>query len=163
MTEPATPAKRDPEQVKTLFLYGVFVFALILQLMPSLTLQMLSLLIFAFAVVIIYILKHGAVQDGLLHNHATYLARTFWIWSFLMTAGTMIASFLIYQQHDMQAWMGIAQDLLEHETDSTYYKSMAIYFVAGMAPGLLYLTYRLVKGMHRALNGYRLAKPKSWI
>jgi|GEM_PF-5872703 uncharacterized membrane protein len=162
MTEPMTPEKRDPEQTKTLALYGVFIVALILQVMPSLTLQVLSLLLLFFAIVIITVFKNSAVQDGLLHNHATYLARSFWIWSFLMTIGAMIASFLIYKQHTPQEWMGIAQDLLENETDSVYYKSMAIYFIASLAPGLLYLAYRLAKGLHRALHGYRLAKPKSW-
>jgi uncharacterized membrane protein len=162
MTEPVTPEKRDPEQGKTLALYALFIIALILQVMPFLAVQIFSLLLLGLTIVVITILKSGSIKDGLLHNHATYLARSFWIWSFLMSTGGLVASYLIYQQHSQQEWINIAHDLLENETDSVHYKVMARYFIASLAPGMIYLTYRLVRGLRRALHGYRLAKPKSW-
>lgn len=162
MTESATPDKRDPDQIKTLALYATFIIALVLQLFPMMILQILSIVLLLGAVMVIGALRRDSASDSLLSNHATYLSRSFWMWSFMMSIGGAIGGYLLFTQHDFNSLMNIARDLSENQEKSEAFKMMSMYALASFGPGLLYLAYRIAKGLHRALHGYRLAKPKSW-
>lgn len=162
MTEPAAPEKRDPDQAKTLALYATFITALILQVFPMMILQILSIVLLLGAVIVIGVLRRDSASDSLLSNHATYLSRSFWMWSFMMSIGGAIGGYLLFTQHDFDSLMNIARDLSENQEKSEAFKMMSVYALASFGPGLIYLAYRLAKGLHRALHGYRLAKPKSW-
>lgn len=151
-----------PGQVKTLILYAAFIAAIVFQMIPVMELQILSIVLLLGCVVAIGIFRRDSPADSLLNNHATYLSRSFWMWSILMSLGGAIGGYLLFTQHDLQSLMNIARDLSDNQEKSEAFKMMSLYAAASFGPGLVYLAYRIIKGLHRALYGYRLAKPKSW-
>ncbi len=163
MTAPEIPeGKKDSEQIKTLALYGAFIVALPLQIVPVMAVQILSIALLVGALIAIKIVRGGNPDDSLISNHAVYLSRSFWVWSALMTIGGAVGGYILYTQNDLDSLLALARDLSKNQEKGAAFQTMSTYAMFSFGPGIAYLAYRLIKGLHRALYGYRLAKPKSF-
>ena len=155
--------KKDPEQSKAVALYVSFIIAALLVFVPVASLSLLALLGMAVVMIVVGFLRRECEKDSLLHNHATYISRTFWMWQLLLLIGSVIGGYYIFQQYpDIQQILQIVESLSKAQTDTPEFKTMATVAIAAFGPGCLYVAYRLIRGLHRALSGYRVAKPKSF-
>lgn len=164
MTDPLpTEPRKDPDQLKAIALYVSFIVAALLVFAPVPALSLLALLAMIVVMIVIGFLRRECEKDSLLHNHATYLSRTFWMWQLLLLIGSVLGGYYIFQQHpDIQQILQIVESLSAARTDTPEFKMMATVAIAAFGPGFLYVAYRLIRGLHRALRGYRVAKPKSF-
>src|SRR5690606_25938824 len=116
-------------------------------------------------------------------NHCTYIIRTLWISGFLTLITMIIASAYmlprinnapmepcmsgILANADNLQSAGIAElSALLQPCMGAYlqvnYNVLMISMLIGAGPVLLYFLYRFMRGISRALGGYRMASPKSW-
>ena len=131
-----------------------------------------------------YSTRKKAEENSLTENHMTYVIRSLWI-SALFSLITMgAASFYMLGRVDYASFEACANDIagqgaaavqsmssaeayamaepcVEDFINGNYSVFMISMLIAG-GPVILYLGYRFLKGLSRALKGYRLADPKEW-
>lgn len=166
MTDPETQPfadKKDPDQMKVVALYITFIASAILVLAPIVVLSSLALLGMIIIMVMIGFIRREAEKDSLLYNHATYLSRTFWMWQLLLAIGLVLGGYYLSRQYnDIQHIMQLIEGLSTAQTDTPEFKTIIGVAIPAFAPGCLYAAYRLLVGLHRAIKGYRIARPKSF-
>lgn len=174
-----------PKGQKTILnLYAVFGVSLILSVLPSVAAAVLSMIFFIGLLVAAYHFRKKADDYGLLDNHTTFIIRTLWISAFLSLITTGIAT--IYMLGGVNyapfepcaqtianqgiAWLetaqvmeiyGLIEPCLHSFLGANQTLLLNALIIAG-GPIMLYMVYRLAKGVNRAMKGYRLADPKSW-
>lgn len=189
-TEPAKPspdAEQDnrPEGQSAIFnLYAAFGVSIILSVLPYASAALLSFFFFFGVLIAAYIIRGNTEPESLSGNHATFIIRTLWIGAFfsVITMGAATAYMMNGVDYDPFApcaqkladqglvWLeqagpiqvyGFAMPCMEGfvEANKTLFINSVI-IAAG--PVLLYMAYRLIKGLSRAIKGYRLAKPRVW-
>ncbi|MCB1721080.1 MAG: hypothetical protein H6860_06225 [Rhodospirillales bacterium] len=165
-------------------LYAALGASLILSVLPSVTAAGLSLVFFLGVLIAAYHMRRKVEEHSLIENHATFIIRTLWIGALfsLFTMGLATAhmmSGIDYTPFDACAqalaskgalWIESARmmevyGLIEPCVEGFILGNKVLFInsvvIAG-APVVLYMTYRLIKGLSRASKGYRLAKPKGW-
>lgn len=162
--EPGDHSEREQKSVQRL--YGALCAAVILQFVPLVVSQIIGTVFLSVVLIWAYVARRGAETESLRHNHATYIIRTIWLWSLLFAIG--LVAFAIWFVSFM--WAPLENVMLGGETDtqalmqSLVNENMRQFSVMGMAtlgPSILYIAYRIGKGLTRALKGYRLANPKA--
>ncbi|MEM7680048.1 MAG: hypothetical protein AAF182_03490 [Pseudomonadota bacterium] len=169
------------EKQKILQVYAALAATLILSLLPFLNAAVLSLLLGLLVLVMGYIYRGRAEANSLMENHMTFVIRTVWIGSFFavlfMAFGA--AYLLSYLDNEplldcMQGFMAMGSEIYHPEIFKTVFSpcqesylavNMDVLVTGGIivaVPPLLYFSVRLVRGLSRALKGYRLADPTSW-
>jgi uncharacterized membrane protein len=153
---------KDPNWKKVVALYIACVVALVFQFVPQPSLQMASIIMLIVIVAVIKFMRRSAEKDSLMHNHATYLSRTISIWSLLLLISLTAAGLYVRQFYDFEQLLDIIQSFSAGKIETPEAKHLALIGTASMIPSTLYLFYRVARGFHRAIKGYRLAKPKSF-
>lgn len=175
-----------PEGQKTILnLYAAFGVSVILSLLPSFSAALLSAVFFIGVLVAGYSIRGKAEHGSLVENHATFVIRTMWIAALLSLVTTGIATAYMMGRIDYFmfdpcantlagkgiAWMesagvmevyAIIEPCVAPFLDTNKTLLMNALLIAG-GPVIIYMTYRIAKGVGRAMKGYRLANPKSWI
>jgi uncharacterized membrane protein len=173
----------DPDQKKVIQLYAAFGAGLLLAVVPFFMAAFFSL-IFIFGVLIAaYLMRPGISPESLIHNHATFIIRTIWIGSFIGMLTIVTGSIYLFYALDntpldpcIQQFMALGPETLLGDLKGMQgifygcYKEyasrnfMAFIISAAIAgiPVLLYFIVRYARGLSRALNGYRIAKPEAW-
>ncbi|MEZ5814908.1 MAG: hypothetical protein R3E13_09380 [Alphaproteobacteria bacterium] len=165
-------------------LYAAFGVSLILAVLPFMAAAFLSLVFFMGVLIGAYALRKRAGDCSLSENHATFIIRTLWISAFLSLVTTVAATAYMMSGIDYSTFEPCANSLAHK--GPTWVESagtMEIYaviepciesfisfnkalltnalLIAG-GPVILYMAYRMVKGLSRAVKGYRLSDPKGW-
>lgn len=89
------------KNIKNLYI-GLFA-CIILTSMPNTMLQNFAALFSIVFIIAAYILRKKLIADSFEHNHASFIIRTFWIWSSLLVIGMVIAGLIISKYGDMTA------------------------------------------------------------
>lgn len=173
----------DPHQRKVLQLYAAYGAALVLSVVPFVLAAFLSMVLFVGVLIAAYILRTGTEEGSLIENHMTFVIRTLWIGSFLAMLTLVAASLYLFYgvdntpldpciQHFLSIGPGTRVLELQAMTDifracyGAYMDAnLRIFITSGaMAAGpvLIYFVIRYARGISRAMNGYRIAKPQSW-
>ncbi len=158
-----TEDHKDPGYRKVVALYAACVVALVFQFLPQPALQMISIIMLIAIVAVIKHLRRSVDKDSLMHNHATYLSRTISIWSLFLLVSLAIAGLYVSKVYEFEKLLEIIQSLSSGEIKTPEAKHLALVGTATMVPSTLYLFYRVANGFHRAIKGYRLARPKSFL
>lgn len=175
----------NPEQKKLYNLYALFGVSLVLCVVPYASAALLCLVFFTWLLIAAYIVRKNAEENSLTHNHTVYIIRSLWIGA-LISAITGIAA-AIYMlgnisydpfQPCANAIAGIGVETLQAMGGMAIYKlaepcvadfisfnrnALMVAVLIGAAPPLIYMAYRFIRGVSRAVKGYRLANPKSWV
>lgn len=171
-------------QKAVLNLYAAFGVSLILSILPNMTAAGLSLVFFLGVLIGAYIVRSKFEDHSFAENHATFLIRTLWISAFLSLITTGIATFYMMGGIEYRVFQPCADDLAGKgvawiesagmmdvyaiiepcvkpflNLNQTLLINSAL--IAG-APLILYMAYRMVKGLSRAIKGYRLSDAKTW-
>ena len=163
-------------------LYGLFGVSLILCVLPFVSAAILCVMFFVILLVAAYYMRGKSEEHSLLHNHTTHIIRTIWIGGLVASASTVCASFYMLANIDYQPFepcasnlqlVGIEQmgftdlyNVIESCVDDFISVNRTVLIVAVMIAALAplgYMGYRFIKGAARAMKGYRLANPKSWL
>lgn len=187
--EPQRPDHTDPEQKPTLMFYGIFGTGVIMTLVPALFAAIFALVIITGVLIAAYAARKSAETGGLLENHLTFIIRTIWIASLFAFFTTIIATVYMMQNIDytpiyvcmertlnitqqilltadtqklMQIGQQIAQFCMPDFVGANFKVFMNATLIAG-APILAYVLMRFTRGFSRALRGYRMPKPRSWL
>ena len=164
------------EQKTIMQFYGALVASLLCNFVPIAVVQGFGFCLFLVVLIAAYIYKARASLDSLLYNHMTYLIGTIWVGSTLIVIGMGIASYWVYSEGDhtlIQQMMNnlnngvMMSEAQMHDLFMNYIHQNKMLLIKATActigPGMLYFIYRISLALNRASNGYRLAKPASWI
>lgn len=157
-------------------LYIMLILSTILSFVPVAAAQIGSLALIFAVLIGAYYYKAKDSEDGLLHNHMTYLIGTVWIGGAFLVIGMIAAAIWISGQSDNTALDNIIQQMSNGVMlDEAMLKSALTQYITDnqslllrvtlltIGPAILYFVYRIANGYARALRGYRIAKPKSWL
>lgn len=169
------------ERQKILQVYAALAATLILSLVPYLSAAFLSLFLGVLVLVMGYVYRGRAEAKSLMENHMTFVIRTVWIGSlFAVICMALGAAYLLSSLDNeplydcLEGFMAMGNDIYHPEIFKTVFSpcqdgywavNMEALITGGIivaVPPLLYFSVRLVRGLSRALKGYRLADPHSW-
>ncbi len=151
LPEHETPA----EQKNVTRIYGALVAGTFLSVLPSIMLALVGTGLLLGVLIAAYVIRARAKDpDSLSGNHMTYLIRTFWVSGLILGIGMAAAG--IYLSRDMGA------ETYEMLRTGNFQPILTV-TIAYVVPGMAYYIYRVGKGLARAVRGYRIANPKSWL
>lgn len=158
----------NKEQSNIVQIYAAFIVAILLNFVPSTTIQAFGGIFLLLIVIATYIYRARAEKQSLTFGHMAYLIKSFWISSLLLLIGIFGAYLLgdhtiIHNTVD-RVTGGIM--ITEEQLDAimmNYLKTNFIIFSVTISPSVFYLTYRVVKGLLLAKDGKNINKPKSWL
>lgn len=182
---PSVEQDNKPDgQSSILNLYAAFGVSMVLSVLPYASAALFSLIFFFGVLVAAYVMRGNAEPESLKANHATFIIRTLWIGAFFSIITTIAATIYLMNGIDYDPFNPCAQALADKglvwleqagpmevyafvtpcmesfmQTNKTLFINSVI---IAAAPILLYMAYRMIKGLSRAIKGYRLAKPQVW-
>ncbi len=184
----STPQEQDskPQGQGTIInLYGLFAASLILSVLPYVTAASVSTILFLILLIAAYVVRSGAAQDSLVDNHSTFIIRTLWIAAFFSIFTSIVATVYMMGNLDYEGplqpcaenlarrgleWLETAPpqevyEIVQPCMDGFMITNKSVLLngviIIG-APLLVYMGYRFIKGLSRAMKGYRLANPRAW-
>ncbi len=170
---------QSKEQKTITNIYALFTVSLCMTFLPMMTAAVLAFLMFTGTWIAAYVLRKKHGEDSLISNHMTYIIRTMWITALFGSITTTIACVYILGVYDPSAINACAQSILgtggqdmaameaavQPCMDEFLATNMAVFMKGTMiagAPLVIYLGFRLTKGVTRAVKGHRLGNIKSW-
>jgi uncharacterized membrane protein len=160
--------KMDKEQKTTLQLYYAYIASIICNVIPSSTVQTFGLILFIIIFIATYIFRSKAKDKSFMHNHMHYIIKSIWISSLILIIGMIAAYFMadhsiIYNiMENAKNGLVLTQDQL-NSILMNYMRANLLVFIVTLTPCLIYLAYRLSKGIVYAKGGYIVPNLKSWI
>lgn len=175
----------DPGRGKTVALYTAFGASLLLMVVPHAVAAAASLVLLLGVLIAAYIVRGKNDEDSLAGNHAVFIIGTIWISGFFALLTMIAASFYMLPRVDNAALQPCMQNLLNnyealmqnqdiaalsamlqpcmHDFVQGNYRLFLVSLLIAAAPVLLYIAVRFTRGLARAIGGYRVAKPRSWL
>jgi len=164
------------EQKIILQIYAALAGSLLLSFVPMISAVIFSLILFFGVWITASFLRHKATPDSLVKNHMGFLIRTIWITGLfsLVTMSIATAYLLsVYNSLDLVDCVGTVTttDMAALEAAirpcmDDFMRINMPYFInatlIAATPLVLYMTFRLIKGLSRALKGHRMGNLKCW-
>lgn len=142
--------------------------SIILNTVPVSIISSFGSLLFIVIFIATYVYKSKAPEDSLIHNHMRFIIKSIWVSSLILLVG-MIASYLladhtiIHQTYNtIMSGTYLTQEQI-HGLIMDYMKANLFVFILTLTPCLIYLLYRLSKGILHARKGYIIPDLKSWM
>ncbi len=182
---PSVEQDNAPQGHSTILaLYALLGISMVLSVAPNIWAALMSFVLFFVVLIAAYVVRGDAETDSLKHNHATFVIRTLWISAFFSILTTIAATAYMMSGIDYTPFEPCAESLANQgltwleragpmeiyalvepcsqnfvDTNKTLFINAII--IAG-GPILVYMFYRIIKGLARAIRGYRLANPREW-
>lgn len=115
-----------------------------------------------------YIVRYNADKGKFTHGHMGYIIKSFWISSLFLAIG-ILASFFLADHTIIENTVDSVNSgafVTEAEVQlimMDYARANFFVFTMAFAPSILYMLYRLVKGMIKAKAYDDITNPKSWL
>ncbi len=173
--------EKTGESTIVLRMYAAFSASLVMTFIPMAIFAGLAMVLFIGVLMAAYHLRDKAGDGGLVENHMTFIIRTIWIVSlfgvFTILAGTAYliplidyapmdpCMYKLMNALDMYGDLAAMEKLCEPDIRAFITANMNALITATVISGgplVIYLVYRLAKGLSRALKGYRIQDPKGW-
>ena len=158
----------EKEQKNIIQIYAVYLISIICNFIPSGAVSGLGSILFIIIFIATYIYKARAEEDSLTKNHMRYILKSIWISSLLLIVG-IIAAYL-FGDHSLihQTMEGVKQGmfLTEEQINSLmmdYMMNNLLVFCTAFLPSLIYLFYRLAKGLVKAKENLHIENLKNWL
>jgi len=148
-------------------MYSSFFAALIMNFIPSFTIQTIGGLLFFFLFILSYILKYNAKKESFEYAHYAYITKTIWIFSLFLTIGVLVAAVFADNSniHELTANLMNGIILTEEQMIQKlvqYGMRNLLLFLLIFIPITLYFAYRLIKGAYYIQKDTPPANPKNW-
>lgn len=158
-------------------IYAALVVSVVLQFIPNASLQLFAMLLFMGVLIWCYIARKQFGHATLVENHTTYLIRTIWVFSLVMTFGFILCGIWLYSAANQESLEIFADEVMKASISSeppnltnAYIAMVNANFsviiwasLITIGPSFVYLAYRLIKGAKKALKGDYIDNPNSWI
>ncbi len=156
--------------------YAALTVSLLLSFIPVAGAALLATILFLGVWITSYVLRARADQNSLTENHMTFIIRTIWIAGLfsLFTIGAASAYLLslydpspLYQctgnlnSTDTAALIAAVQPCVDRFVQANMMVFINATLIAA-GPLVIYLGYRLFKGLARGIKGHRIGDTKSW-
>lgn len=155
------------EQNKLMSFYWLILISIIFNFVPSFVVQTMGLLMFLVFFIGLYIMRAFAQKSGLTFSHSHFIIKSIWISTFLLLIGAVVAGVL--GDHTI---INNAVDTIKNGTMISeqqfnslimqYGRTNFMLFLGALSPSVLYVLYRLAKGMKVLKRNENIANPKSW-
>jgi uncharacterized membrane protein len=175
MSEEKTADKMEKEQKNIVNIYAALSACLIFSFIPVGALGTITAILFIGVLIAAYVMRRKAEENSLTKNHMTFVIRTIWITSFIATPTTIIAAIYLIPQLDpspVQDCIGTAlsshnaeDDVIQNCIDAFISANLSLLIVSTLiaaALPVIYLIYRMAKGLSRAMKGHRIGNVKKW-
>lgn len=149
------------DRKNALSIYIVTMGGLLLQIVPSMQAQLVSLIILGGLLIGLPILRRHAPEGSFVAQHSRYLFRTLWIWSIILTLGMAIAGYLISRDFTYAEVLEIITHLANMDTSDPGARRFMNVAAAATAPAMLYLFWRLGRGVVLILKDCPMKNPKT--
>lgn len=158
------PPKKSPDYNKVIALYLGFVFVVLFQFPLAPMVQIISVILLFVLVSCIGFIRKESEKDSYIYNHATFLSRTLWMWSFMLTICVILAGVYISDavKLSLEDVASLSQDLTTGNMSSPLIAKLMPVGIAAMAPSTVYIFVRYAIGLTAALKNKFLPKPKSF-
>lgn len=163
----------EKEHKTVIHIYSAFVASLVMQVLPSSALQFFGALLFLAVLIMAYILRKKADDRSLIENHMTYIIRTIWIWSLCLMVAMVAAVLWIVTSGGHNILGSAVDDIMisgmmpsDAEMKAVFNRFLVhnmVALIVTLGPCIIYIAYRLSKGLSRALKGHRIGNVKSWL
>ena len=161
---------------RILQVYAALVASVVLSFVPYGNVELVGFVLFFAAWIAAYVFRtRNKDEESLVNNHMTYIIRTVWIASLLLSLGFVFWLAWFYAAADHSAYQLMINQILQgaqvneaevEETLQGYIQANLLLLIMistlTLGPGLFYFIYRMANGLSRAIKGYRIAKPKGW-
>lgn len=135
--------------------------------------------IFLVLFILLYMFRSKADEKSLLDNHMTYLIRTIWIGSLFFCIGFIPGCIWFWEIGEHRLMLDYVADItggvyLDPIIAQTAYEEMMTQYmtvnksllikigIITLGPSLVYMLYRMVKGLLRGAKGYRIMNVEAW-
>lgn len=174
----------NPEQMTIYNLYALFGVSIVASVIPMISAAVVSLLLFLILLIAAYMVRGKVEAHSLIENHATFIIRTLWITALFSVLTSIIASIYMMSWIDYSYFESCANTIAGYDMNALEsmdamqiyaliepcvedfingnFQTFIVATLIGGGPLVLYLGYRFVKGLSRAVKGYRLADVKGW-
>jgi uncharacterized membrane protein len=155
------------DQYEVLGLYVAFLGALFSNFIPLVAIQMLGGILFLITIIAIYIIRWKNKNASFKHNHMDYLIKTFWVGTLVLLIGIVLSVFFADHTPIYNVVEGIKNGLVftKEELDIVminYAKDNILIFGLCLSPSLLYLFYRINRGIIETINYNKIENLKNW-
>jgi len=157
----------EKEQTNILSVYIVFTAAVIMNCIPSTVISTLGFILLFVILIAIYVYRARSDKDSLRYSHMAFLIKSFWVSSLLLLIGMIAAYFLGDHSSVINAYESIFKGsyLTEEQINnilSTYLHDNLTVFLLTLGPSLLYLAYRIYRGVMLIKSNLPIPNPKNW-
>lgn len=167
----------NKEQKVITNIYAALCVSLVMSFLPMMTAAGLALIMFMGVLTASYVLRGRTAHDSLIADHMTFIIRTVWISGFLslttMTAAGLYIAKVVNPSEimscvtgdlpsDTRAIMAMIQPCMPAFLSSNMLPLINA-LLLGAGPVVIYMVYRIVKGLSRALKGHRIGDVKNWL
>ncbi len=158
-------------------IYAVLAVSLIISFLPVAAAAAVAMAMFLGVWIAAYVIRGRAEPNSLTVDHMTFIIRTIWIAGLFALIGMTVATIYLLGVYDPAALfnctgavsadadMAAIEAAVKPCMDEFIAANMP-YFLTGTAiaagPVVIYLAYRLTKGLSRALKGHRIGDVKAW-
>lgn len=169
--------KNEEKIIKNL--YAAFVVSLFMTFLPNFAAATIALVLFIGVLIAAYVLRGKSAEETLIHDHTTFIIRTIWIAClFGLFTGTASMIYMltnldvtgfqlcaeqngIIQTTDPNVLYNISKICMDDYMAANYSVLITSVIIAA-GPLVIYMLYRMAKGIARAAKGHRMGDNKSW-
>lgn len=173
---------QNKEQKTINNIYALVCVSLIMGFVPMIEAAVLCLVMFMAAFIAAYIIRKRADAESLTANHMTFIIRTIWIASLFLLGTMSVAIIYLLPNYDPAALHicneRISALVMEGVTDvvrleaeikpcmdnfmADNFRTFMIATAIAAGPIVIYMGYRLARGLSRAIKGHRIGNLKGW-
>jgi uncharacterized membrane protein len=158
----------EKEQKTILQIYYALIASVILSVLPSSVSQTFGFILFIVIFMATYYFRHKSDEKSLTHNHMQFIIKSIWISSLILLIGMGPAYVFADHQiiYDALNHVRAGNFLTESQINSIlmdYMKTNLFIFLFTLVPCLIYLVYRLCKGLAQAQKKEFIPNLKSWL
>ena len=145
--------------------YVAFAICVVTACIPLMTVQTFSMIFALVAIVAFYILRKNWAKDTQFYNEASFVIKSFWVWSAIYVVGMLVAGILISTYGDMTVMNEWAESMMQGATpDEAELKRVTQQYMdtnmgliikmtlLSIAPAQIYAIWRIKTGLTRILK-----------
>jgi hypothetical protein len=146
--------------------YAAFAICIVTACIPQMTIQTFSMIFSLATIIAFYVLRRNWAKDTPFYTEASFVIKSFWIWSAIYVVGVFVAGILISTYGDMTALNEWAEKMMQgtaipdeeelKRVTQTYLDTNRPLIIKmtllSIAPAQIYAIWRIKAGLMRILR-----------
>ena len=149
-------------------IYVLYMVSWIMSVIPHTTTASFGTVLVFVTFISIYILRNQSKEDSIAYSHYVTMIKTTWISSLMAVVGIVICFFMADQSVLNNMMQSAMSGIIPSKNQmallaENYMRTNMFLFLAVFSPMLMYLFYRLGKGLYILSQGLPITNPRSWL